>query len=201
MPVALPFGEINKTLGTQNQLYMRVMTNFSVAEKFYKGEGDFMRSARASEQTFLNLPTNGGPVFIQLNWQNAGVEPDWTVTTPQAEIITTADGLFTVDPDTAPGAYVGTPELGAASFGIKNPQFGQYIVEINNPEELGAYSLTILTQNAPPFARITSATVAGSTLNIGWFDTDVDDNAEVTIWLDGDRQDENGQFLAGPFLL
>lgn len=72
---------------------------------------------------------------------------------------------------------------------------------LNNP--VMGYASGAVTVSHPPSIEVllplAGSIVTGSTLEIVWNDHDSDDDCAVTLWVDSDRINGDGVFVAGPF--
>lgn len=111
--------------------------------------------------------------------------PQYSITTPSnVEILPSNVSQF---PNVS---YVENTEVNMAYYIIKNPELGEWIINIDdngdtvNIDIFGAYN--------PPFIQLESIQKVGNTVIISWTDSDIDSDAEIYLYVDNDNQGANG---------
>ena len=93
--------------------------------------------------------------------------------------------------------YRKNPFISEAFFSINKPEIGDYQLEILNEEHLEGYVVEIVIPNKKPNIEILSpnsdiTVSSGSNINIAWQDKDEDNNADITFYLDDDKEGYDG---------
>lgn len=171
--------------------------NFSVAENLESlGSQTYM----ASQQRLLSLegqlmpvyvPEGMDVIYIKVTWTGDGdsivelVKPDSTRITP---------GSCGADPD----CYYQDDAPQEAWYALRDPDSGQWQVDIIDPTNLGDIAVDVLSSNSKPFIQLNEPSVDISTstsADISWVDSDPDDNASVSLWYDVDQHGYDGSLI------
>lgn len=181
---------------------MVFFTNFYQVDKAFRSEGAFTKGP-AETQTIDHVIEEGQPAIIRLAYENEAGIPDFTVTSPSGETYTPENSISNVpaqaDPEEVPleMAYSATPESRNAAYFVPNPVPGLYRLTILRPDTLGDFATEVLRQNAPPTFEFTDIVYDGDAVFFDFIARDSDDDANIQIYLDTDRQDGNGLQVSG----
>ena len=113
------------------------------------------------------------------------VKPDSTRITP---------AICGADPD----CYYQDDASQEAWYALRNPDSGQWQVDITDPTNLGDIVVDLISSNGKPLIQLTepSADISTSTsADISWVDSDPDDNACVSLWYDVDQEGYDGSLI------
>ena len=171
--------------------------NFSVAKNL---ESLGSKTYMASQQRLLSLegqlmpvyvPEGMDVIYIKVTWTGDGdstvelIKPDSTRITPDS---------CGADPD----CYYQDDAPQEAWYALRNPESGQWNVDIIDPTNLGDIAVNLISSNGRPLIQLTepSADISTSTsADISWVDSDPDDNASISLWYDVDQQGYDGSLI------
>ena len=170
--------------------------NFSVAKNLESlGSKTYMASQRLlsleGQLMPVYVPEGMEVIYIKVTWTGDGdstvelVKPDSTRITP---------GSCGADPD----CYYQDDAPQEAWYALRDPDSGQWQVDIMDPTNLGDIAVDVLSSNSKPLIQLTEPSVDISTstsADIRWVDGDPDDNASVSLWYDVDQEGYDGSLI------
>jgi hypothetical protein len=206
----IPFKKIKDSnpweFSSKNKLYEDVdggtfqfMTNWKVIEKTStRSTQPFRLTQTGMPVTTLTIPENTDGCIFVISYSNVDVsDVVASLTLPDGTMLDLADGLLPTGYETYPGFTIFNPEGQDASFWLYKPVAGEYTVTIENAETLGEYSVELLVEEENPEIAITSVveTDTPGIYQIAWSDNRSNVNAKVSLYLDKEREEQNGIFI------
>jgi len=169
---------------------IQLFTNYESSQKIYKKD-IAAKGAAAVDSIFLE---DAGNTVVVLRYENPAGDPYFTIRTPGGRVLLPeVDYLENPIPDpTRVATYSSNPTVRDASWIFGQTEAGIYDIEIPSADTLGNYSIEVIVANDPPQIEITNAMVNGTQLGLSWTDSDADDDAVISFYLDTDRKGGNG---------
>ncbi len=183
------------------ELGMRVdLTDINDPHIYVMGFGEGWNKVRkAGNEDQVTINDEYDFVFIKVNSDKSAALfnitfPDGTVYTPtstpspiSSDVI---DNIFFMRNEAANEAY----------YALKQPEQGDYTIEITNLTDIGDYDLALRVPNTKPTIALDSLTTdqvwdGVSPIDITWTDSDPDNNAEITLYYDTDNTGYNGALI------
>jgi hypothetical protein len=180
-----------KTSADEQAPYYVVLDNFRQVTKRY--------NAGSAGKVVSTIEIDSvRPTLVRLSWANDGAVPDFTIIGPGGARF--APDTVETNPNVA--AAVGYKYNAAArdaTYVFSDPTPGVYTLDVGNTEVLGEYAVEVLVQNEEPTFEFVNVAATGDQLFLDWTATDGDDDAQISFFLDTDREGTNGTPIAGPF--
>ena len=171
-------------------------TNLNKVDKVYSS--DLRMDKAGSSQVLTTEIVSEQPTIIRLFYEQTGGDPRFNVTTPDGQILTPE--TTNLDPNSdGTLLYMANSTAKDAAFWLRAPVTGTYSIEILYPETLGSFGIETLDQNRPPEFSFVNISTNSSEIFAEWTVQDVDDDAQIQIFLDTNREIPDGQRIAGPF--
>lgn len=96
--------------------------------------------------------------------------------------------------------FMENPIAKEAYYAIKDPEVGDYKIDINNNNQLGGYRVEIVYPNDKPEIAIDSSSDiewdGSSPIAINWTDKDDDDNAKISLYYSKENSGHRGTLIA-----
>lgn len=145
-----------------------------------------LKRADSLRQAFT-LQQRSSSLIIRV--QQDGRVPSYTVTLP--------DGR-TLSPETAPGipnaSYSEAPDQGKAFYSIENPDQGEWTINI--PDDGTSYAVDVFGASPAPTLDLETPEPSGSSVDLRWQASDIDDEATVDLYYDADQSGQDGVLIA-----
>lgn len=172
-------------------LYLHVLTNYAQAAKKFKSDGGFKADGKGAQVSTLDLQSPNTTI-IRLAYENPNGNPAFTVQTPSGEIFSSENGIANATFDSE-AFFIANPSTRDGSIVIRSPEIGIHTITVLEPDTLGEFAVEALVQNLAPAGEITDVAVDSGNLLFEYTVEDPDSDAQISFYLDTDRQDGNGE--------
>ncbi|MDM8559178.1 carboxypeptidase regulatory-like domain-containing protein [Candidatus Parabeggiatoa sp. HSG14] len=141
-----------------------------------------------NDAIIINVASENSAGLFTLTFPDGAVYTPENTPTPESSDV---DDIFFRRNEAANEAY----------YAIKQPELGDYIVEVLNTDDLGEYEVELWTPNTEPTITLKTLETAQewdgvSPIDINWTDSDPDNNAEISLYYDTDNLGNNGALIA-----
>jgi hypothetical protein len=189
--------------GPDRVALLTFMNNWKQVDASTTGSGmkPFERSRNGNNVTTLQIPEGVPAAIIRLNYENENVEGiSMKLTMPDGTILNFTDGFQPDGYSNVNGYSQFRPAAREGFFVLDSPAGGDYIVTVENEQELGNFTVEALVMNHPAEVEIISIEPVEGTneYEVKWRDSDPDDSSSVYVYVDTDRKEGNG-FLIGAY--
>lgn len=183
--------------GRMKELADRDTPSFVVMQNFPPTTKQYLTGSSNLLAPTITLDSSS-PTVVRLAWANEGAVADFTLVGPNGTLFSPA--TVETNPNvSAPVGFLQNTAARDATYVFTHPTPGVYMVNVGNAAALGESSLEVRVQNAEPSFEFVNVATTGDQLFLDWKAADADNNAQITFYLDRDREDLNGIQLAGPF--
>ncbi|MCC5875653.1 MAG: fibronectin type III domain-containing protein, partial [Candidatus Sumerlaeia bacterium] len=188
-------GPLEKELDAVADDYIfSILTNYEPIHRIY---GDDAGSTLKGSGQDVTL-TEGVPTLIRINYENESGNPSMHITRPDGFVYKPGDFPFDPELDIDEAYFTANPTIREAIWAILVPETGDYTITVVHPGSLGEFVVEVLEPNAESTHHNVVALTDGEFLRVDWEDGDIDDDAEVSVWLSKNRDSYRGYLIAGP---
>jgi hypothetical protein len=176
----------------------QMLSNFSPLQSISHAMPTTTDLNALSVQTDTITLTSNNPTLITLTYANSIDNSEFIISGPEGDVYTPSN--VETNPNVqADVGYFANPVTKTATFVFATPIPGDYRIEVANASGLGEYRFDVLIQNASPTFKFINSANNSNKVFLDWQASDIDDDAQITFYLDTNREGLDGELLAGPF--